>query len=70
MLVLGVITVKEESGLMRGAEKRVGHHRATEPVDHCSCVQTPAANLQVVMNGLCGEVQELQMDTLKIEKAS
>lgn len=44
-LVLGVVTVEEESGLVGGAKERVRHHGATEPINHCSCVQAPAAHL-------------------------
>lgn len=61
-LVLGVVTVEEESGLMGSAEERVWHHRTTEPINHCSCLQAPTAYFQIVMNRLCGEVQKLQMD--------
>lgn len=61
-LVLGIVTVEEESGLVGGAEERIGYQRATEPINHCSCLQGPTAHLQIVMNGLCGEVQKLQMD--------
>lgn len=54
--VLGVVAVEEESGLMGGAKEGVRHHRATEPIYHCSSLQTPTAHLQVIMNGLCWEV--------------
>lgn len=52
-LVLGVITMEEESGLMGGAEQRAWYRRATEPVNHCSRFQAPAPHLQVVMDRLC-----------------
>lgn len=61
-LVLGVVAVEEQSGLMCGTEERVWHHRATEAINHCSCLQAPTAHLQIVMNRLCGEVQKLQVD--------
>ena len=61
-LVLGVVAVEEESGLVGGAEEGVWHHGATEPINHCSCLKAPTAHLQIVMDRLCGEVQELQMD--------
>lgn len=43
-LVLGVVAVEEESGLMGGAEERVGHNGATETVDHGSRLQVSAAH--------------------------
>lgn len=61
-LVLGVVAVEEESGLVGGAKERVGHHGATEPINHCSCLQAPTAHLQIVMDRFCGEVQKLKMD--------
>lgn len=61
-LVLRVVTVEEQSGFVGGAEEGVGHHGAAKAINHTSCLQTPTAHLQVVMNRLCGEVQKLQMD--------
>lgn len=61
-LVLGVVTMEEESSLVGGAEKRVGQCGAAKPINHCSCLEAPTADLQIVMNRLCGEVQELEMD--------
>lgn len=61
-LVLGIVTVEEESGLMGGAEQRAWHHWATEPINHCPCFQTSTPHLQIVMDRLCREVQKLQVD--------
>lgn len=61
-LVLGIVTMEEESCLMRGAEERVGHHWAAEPINYCSRLKAATAHLQIVMNRLCWEVQKLQMD--------
>lgn len=54
--------MEEQSSLMGGAEKRIGQRGATEPINHCSCLKAPTADLQIVMNRLCGEVQKLEMD--------
>lgn len=61
-LVLGVVTVEEESGLMGGAEQRAWHHWAAEPINHRPRFQVPTPHFQVVVDRLCGEVQELQVD--------
>lgn len=61
-LVLGVVAMEEQSSLMGSAEERIGQRGATEPINHCSCLKAPTADLQIVMNRLCGEVQKLEMD--------
>lgn len=61
-LVLGIVTVEEESGLVGGAEQRAWHHWAAEPINHCSRFQTSTAHLQIVVYRLCREVQKLQVD--------
>lgn len=66
-LVLGVVTMEEECGLMGGAEQRAWHHWAAEPINHRSHFQAPTPHLQVVVDGLCGEVQKLQVDPWKEE---
>lgn len=52
-LVLGIVTVEEESGLMGGAEQRAWHHWATEPINHCPRFQTSTSHLQIVVDRLC-----------------
>lgn len=60
--VLGVVAVEEEARLVGGAEHGLGHLRAAEAVDHRARLQVAAADLQVVVDGLRGEVEELQVD--------
>lgn len=62
-LVLRVVAVEEERGLVGGAEERLGDQRPTEAVDDRAGLQRAAADLQVVVDGLGGEVEELQVDT-------
>lgn len=62
-LVLRVVAVEEEAGLVGGAEERLGHQRPAEAVDDRAGLQRAAADLQVVVDGLGGEVEELQVDT-------
>lgn len=61
-LVLGVVAVKEEAGLVGRAEERLWNNRPTEPIDHRTRVQRPATDLKVVVHGLRGEVEELQVN--------
>lgn len=61
-LILGVVTVEEQSGLVCGAKERVRHRGTTKAINHCSRLQVPAAHLQIVMDRLGGKVQKLQMD--------
>lgn len=60
--VLGIVTVEEEAGLVGGAEQRLGDDRPTEAVDDRAGLQRSAADLQVVVDRLGGEVHELEMD--------
>lgn len=60
--------MEEEAGLVGGAEEGLGHLGAAEPVDHRARLQGAAADLQVVVDGLRGEVQELQVDSFMEEK--
>lgn len=62
-LVLRVVAVEEEGGLVGGAEERLGDERPAEAVDDRAGLQRAAADLQVVVDGLGGEVEELQLDT-------
>lgn len=62
-LVLRVVAVEEERGLVGGAEERLGDQRPTEAVDDRAGLQGAAADLQVVVDGLGGEVEELQVDS-------
>lgn len=62
-LVLRVVAVEEETGLVGRAEERLGDQRPTEAVDDRARLQRAAADLQVVVDGLGGEVEELQVDT-------
>lgn len=61
-LVLGIVTVEEQSGLVGGAEQRAWHRWATEPVNHCSRLQASTPHLQIVVDRLSREVQKLQVD--------
>lgn len=61
-LVLGVVAVEEEVGLVRGAEERRGHLGPAEAVDDGARLCVATAHLQVVVYGLRGEVEELQVD--------
>lgn len=55
--------MEEEGGLVGGAKERLGHQRTTEAVDDRAGLQRAAADLQIVVDGLGGEVEELQVDT-------
>lgn len=61
-LILRVVAVEEETGLVGGAEERLGDERPAEAVDDRAGLQRAAADLQVVVDGLGGEVEELQVD--------
>lgn len=61
-LVLGVVAVKEEAGLVGRAEERFWNNRPTEPIDHRTRVQRPATDFKVVVHGLRGEVEKLQVN--------
>ena len=61
-LVLGIVTVEEQSCLMRGAEERVGDHWAAESINYFRRLMAATAHLQIVMNRFCWEVKKLQMD--------
>lgn len=54
--VLWIITVKEEAGLVGGAEQRLRDDRATESVNDWARLQRSTADLQVVVDGFSGEV--------------
>lgn len=62
-LVLRVVAVEEETGLVGSAEERLGDERPAEAVDDRAGLHRAAADLQVVVDGLGGEVEELQVDT-------
>lgn len=60
--VLWIVTVEKEAGLVRGAEQRLGDERAAVPVDDGARLQRSAADLQIIMYGFGGEVEELDVD--------
>lgn len=55
--------MEEKARLMGGAEQRLGYLRPAKPVDDGTGLRWPAPDLQIVMNGLGGEVKELQVDS-------
>lgn len=55
--------MEEETGLVGSAEERLGDERPAEAVDDRAGLHRAAADLQVVVDGLGGEVEELQVDT-------
>lgn len=61
--VLGVIAVKEEAGLVGRAEERLRYNRTAESIDHRARVQRPATHFKVVVHGLRGEVEKLQVNS-------
>ena len=61
-LVLRVIAVEEEAGLVGGAKQRLGDDWSAEPVNHRAGLHVATADLEVVVDRFCGEVEELQMD--------
>lgn len=65
--VLRVVAVEDEARLVGGAEKRLGNDGAAEPVHHGAWIWTPTPNLQIVVYGLGGEIQELQVNPWRTE---
>lgn len=55
--------MKEKARLMGGAEQRLWHLRPAEPVNHSTGLCWPTPDLQVIMDGLGGEIKKLQMDS-------
>lgn len=48
-------------GLVGGREERGGNVLTAEPPDHCTRVKGPIANLEEIVVGLSGKVEELNV---------
>lgn len=54
--------MEEKAGLVGGAEQRFGDDGTAEAVNDRAGFQRATADLQVIVDRFCGEVQELEMD--------
>lgn len=56
-----MVTVEIHGGLVGGREERGGNVLTAEPPDHCTRVKGPIANLEEIVVGLSGKVEELNV---------
>ena len=54
--------MEKEAGLVGGAKQRLGDDWSAEPVNHRAGLHVATADLEVVVDRFCGEVEELEMD--------